>query len=82
MTICKAAAAWLKLILCFVVFHRPSIQACSTKIYLIVLAFTDTSLLMSIFLISKQFRDNAHSHVNEVYWQTIRLTRWFHIAFG
>lgn len=52
------------------------------KIYLSVLAFTDTSMLMSIFLISKQFRDNAHSHEHELYWKAFGLVQWFHIAFG
>lgn len=52
------------------------------KIYLTVMTFTDTSMLMSIFLISKQFSDNAHSHENELYWKSFGLVQWFYIAFG
>lgn len=61
---------------------RPRIKASSIKIYLTVLAFTDTFLLVSILLISKQFYEDAHSQTQEIYWQTFRLTQWFYTSFS
>lgn len=79
---CSNCSFLWKLLKCDFSSSRPCIKACSIRIYLTVLAFTDTFLLVSILLISKQFHDDAHSQTQEIYWQTFRLTQWFFTSFS
>lgn len=59
---------------------RPCIKS-TTNIYLSILAFTDTSFLLLIYVFSKQYHDDVHHPSHEIYWRTLGLVYWFFTAF-
>lgn len=53
----------------------------TTNIYLSILAFTDTSFLLFIYVFSKQYHYDVHQAQYEIYWRTFALIQWLYTAF-
>ncbi|CRK98163.1 CLUMA_CG011529, isoform A [Clunio marinus] len=64
----------------FVIISRPCIRS-STNIFFSIMTFVDTSFMLLIYLLLRQYYDNIHHESNEIYWRMFGLIRWFYTAF-
>lgn len=61
-------------------YGRPCIKS-TTNIYLSILAFVDTSFMLLIHVLSKQYHADVHHQTHEIYWRMFGLIHWFYTAF-